>query len=112
VLRAGDRAVLDPATGQTEKSTVNTKAYVAWKDGTLFFEDQPLAEVLPELERWYGVRFVVDNPAINACRITAKFDNLPLATLLDQVQFIVPITYRLEEKQIHLSGESCAPEVR
>jgi ferric-dicitrate binding protein FerR (iron transport regulator) len=112
VLQANERALLDPTTGHTEKSTVDVRSYTAWKDGTLIFENDSLATVLSALEKWYGVRFVVDNPAINACRITATFNDLSLATLLNQIQFVIPITYRLEGKQVYIGGPSCAPEAR
>lgn len=110
ILRANDRAVLDPTTGQTTKTTVDAQRYVAWTDGTLIFEDQPLNEVILTLEKWYDVRFTLDNPVLGTCQVTAKFENLALSTVLDQIQFIIPIRYRIEGKRVFVDGQPCPPK--
>ncbi|MEM8965754.1 MAG: FecR domain-containing protein [Bacteroidota bacterium] len=110
VLQPDDKAVLNATTGETIRSSVDAASYTAWTNSTLIFDDQPLSEVFTELARWYGVTINVENPVIRECRVTAKFDDLPLATVLDQLQFVVPIIYQLEEKHILISGESCEKE--
>ncbi|MGD1890556.1 MAG: FecR family protein, partial [Cyclobacteriaceae bacterium] len=87
VLQPNDKAVLNTTTGETIRSTVDANSYAAWTNGTLIFEDQPLSEVFTEIARWYGVTIAVENPAIQKCQVTAKFEDLPLATVRDQLQF-------------------------
>lgn len=110
VLQPNDKAVLNTTTGETIRSTVDANSYAAWTNGTLIFEDQPLSEVFTELARWYGVTIAVENPAIQNCQVTAKFEDLPLATVLDQLQFVVPIHYQLKGEQVLIKGESCEKE--
>ncbi|MEO0331357.1 MAG: DUF4974 domain-containing protein [Bacteroidota bacterium] len=110
MLQPNDKAVLNATIGETIRSSVDAASYTAWTNGTLIFDDQPLDKVFTELARWYGVTINVENPAIRECRVTAKFDDLSLATVLDQLQFVVPITYQLEEKRISIDGESCEKE--
>ncbi|MEM6843312.1 MAG: FecR domain-containing protein [Bacteroidota bacterium] len=110
MLQPNDKAVLNTITEEAILSTVDAGNYTAWTNGTLIFEDQPLGEVFTELARWYGVTVKVESPIIRECRVTAKFDDLPLATVLDQLQFVVPITYQLEEKQVVIGGSSCEKE--
>ncbi|WKN45620.1 FecR family protein [Tunicatimonas pelagia] len=111
LLQPNDKAVLNATTGETIQSLVDATSYTAWTNGTLIFDNQPLGEVFTELARWYGMTITVENPTIRECRVTAKFDDLSLATVLDQLQFVVPITYQLEEKRISIGGDSCEKEM-
>lgn len=39
-------------------------ALYEWKNGYLYFDDEPLTTIAKSLERWYRVPFVFDNPAL------------------------------------------------
>ncbi len=47
-----------------EKGAFEHKEAIAWKDGTLYFEDTDLLDAFKTLERWYGVRIHVNNPPV------------------------------------------------
>ena len=47
--------------------------YVAWKDSSLAFTDQPLTDVLDALERRFRVRFALEDSALAARRVTAIY---------------------------------------
>ena len=48
--------------------------YLGWTDGKLVFEDRPLGEVLPRLERWYNLEIIALDEEISEKRITAEID--------------------------------------
>jgi transmembrane sensor len=64
VLSAGDRGSLDAA-GETRVEHDAVRADdVAWTTGRLVFNDVPLARVIPELQRWYGVTVRVSDSSL------------------------------------------------
>jgi ferric-dicitrate binding protein FerR (iron transport regulator) len=73
VLTNGDAAVLD-ATGRIQTShSVDIASALAWTTGTIVFQRTPLREVIPELERWYGVKFVVQDSVLLDEPLTMTF---------------------------------------
>jgi transmembrane sensor len=64
VLAAGDRGSLDASgTAHVERDAVRDDD-VAWTAGRLVFNDTPLAQVIPEIQRWYGVTLRVPDSAL------------------------------------------------
>lgn len=49
--------------------------YLAWTTGRLVFRHAPLADVAKQLERWYNVRIVVDDPTLLRTSVNAAFDD-------------------------------------
>jgi transmembrane sensor len=48
--------------------------YLAWLSGTLRVRDRAVRDLLPELERWYGIRLRLGAPGLAMRRVTATFD--------------------------------------
>lgn len=48
--------------------------YIGWVEGKLEFENRPLSEVLPRLERWYNINIRVEDEQIREKKITAEID--------------------------------------
>ena len=75
--RNGEHSVtLKPGQGATLQSTglfavaeENMETYEYWKNGYLYFDDQPLTTIAKSLERWYRVPFVIDNPSLYQKRL-------------------------------------------
>lgn len=73
-LRPRDRAVLDSAGGGAKVTRdVPLANYLAWTRGALLFDDAPLTRVIAQLERWYDLEIVTDDPALAHERITISF---------------------------------------
>lgn len=78
-LRAGERGQL-PVGGSIVVSEFPLTA-LAWLDGTLQFDNAPLTEALPVIERWYNVTITVD-PSLTRRRLSARFEAQPISQLL------------------------------
>lgn len=52
----------------------NMNWYIGWTEGKLEFENRPLSEVLPRLERWYNIEIQVEDEEIRERKITAEVD--------------------------------------
>jgi transmembrane sensor len=52
---------------------VDAGRLLAWTEGRLVFDDTPLRDAVPVLERWYGVNVQLVGPSIGQRRFTATF---------------------------------------
>lgn len=81
-VRAGaDFVVLSPDqqvrfNGQVlrEVQQVDSHSQLAWRRGRLIIEDQPLSQVIGELDRYHPGMFVVTNDAVGSRRVNAVID--------------------------------------
>jgi transmembrane sensor len=48
---------------------VDIQYYVQWKDGFLYFDNQPLVDVMSDLGRWYNVNIEIENPSLMTYRL-------------------------------------------
>jgi transmembrane sensor len=81
-LAAGDEATATGGRVDVRRG-VDTAQDVAWTTGRLAFHDAPLAQVLQDLRRWYGLQFEVRDPALLSRHFTGTFDNEPAARVID-----------------------------
>ncbi|MDW7694725.1 DUF4974 domain-containing protein [Flammeovirgaceae bacterium SG7u.111] len=79
----------------------------AWKDSTLLFNDTPLEAVAKKLERWYGVNILFKNEDIKQCLLSGEFKNESLDNVLESLRYTSDINYKIEDKNITLSGKGC-----
>jgi transmembrane sensor len=73
-LRPRDRAVIDERGRATVVAGVLLEHYVSWTRGRLVFDDDSVAAVLEQLERWYDLDIGVGDPSLGAERITISFE--------------------------------------
>lgn len=82
---------------------VNTDLYTAWVRGEFVFRKQPLTEIFAQLERWYDFKIIYEKPDIAKMRFTGSAEKVrPLDYLLNQIQAVTDIQYRLERDKIIL----------
>jgi ferric-dicitrate binding protein FerR (iron transport regulator) len=67
--------------------------YVAWKEGKLVFDNEPIEGVAEKLGRMFNVDFEVDE-TIKDYTYTATLENDPLFLVLDLMKEITDITYK------------------
>jgi ferric-dicitrate binding protein FerR (iron transport regulator) len=75
----------------------------AWREGVLVFDDKPLREAIPMLERWYGVNISVNSPALYEERLTGEFDTETIQEVLNVLALIHGFTYTLDHKDITIA---------
>lgn len=88
-LNPDQQAVVN-TNGIIEKRAVDADKYIAWTDGLMIFEGEPLRYVLDRLERYYGVSITYEEDA--KTRIRGSLDlNDSLDEVLDRLSVIVPM---------------------
>ncbi len=87
---------------QLLKTNFDLKKSFLWKDGILLFEKTPLTQVIRELERWYGTDIHLSGLSGKDPLISGRFENDYLTNVLETISFSIPLTYRIEEKNIYV----------
>lgn len=82
--------------------------YLSWKNRKLQFQDTPLAEVFPALERHYGIRVSVTNQEILGCRFTGTFEDVSLEKLLEIMSYSLRLSVEKSERGVFsIGGDGC-----
>ena len=74
LLSAGERYDASRATVQTTRiSSQGIADALAWQNGMVVFQGEPLTEALEEISRYTDVRFEIDDPTIGDMRVAGVF---------------------------------------
>jgi transmembrane sensor len=85
LLHASERARADAGGALVRDVGVDTTVAMAWTSGRLVFHAVPMREVIPELQRWYGIDVRLGDSALAGRRLTASFTREPVASVLASV---------------------------
>lgn len=81
-LTAKRKAVFNRKTSQIVVTEVSTLNDLAWQTGGLVFVRTPLAQVVTDLEKYYGVKIDLRNDAMRDCLHIAPLTNQPIETVI------------------------------
>jgi Fe2+-dicitrate sensor, membrane component len=81
------------------KETFST---LGWKDGWLVFDETPMQDVIKKLERWHGVSFIVNDPAILNQRFTGRFKEESISQILEMMNQISLVRYEIKDSVVTL----------
>ena len=94
----------------TVKQTFESEQILAWTDKTLYFEDVNFEQLVVNLERWYGVKFVIDNNLwksknfIERKDYKGKYKNKSLETVLEAVGFSYGFDFEIDNKTVMIKS--------
>lgn len=89
------------------ENNVETDTYTSWRKGVLIFEDQPLYEILPVLERTFNVTIHTEDSSTLDCRFTAKIKNKSLQEVLELFRTSDTIGYTIVANEVFIKGSFC-----
>lgn len=107
LLSPSQQAVYRPEEKSFTKRKIDINSIALWKDGILSFDKTPLDEAAKMLERWYGVKVILENPELKHCVIRGRHKNESLANVLHTFQYSLGITYKITKDNVIISGKSC-----
>ena len=68
---------------------------VGWKDNIYKFENEPLHNVLSQIEKAFGVKFKVTSQSVLAQRITIKLEKGSLQTAVEVIKSLTGLDYKI-----------------
>lgn len=75
----------------------NVVMETSWREGKLAFSDQTFRDIATQLERWYGITVVFQEPALEKTRFTGTFREEPLARVMMALQLSAPFNYKIQQ---------------
>jgi transmembrane sensor len=103
VLTSGDRGTVEPGGEVRVENGLDTSDATAWTQGRLVFRAAPASEVVAELERWYGLRIQLTDPAMGERRITAVFTNEPVDLMLQTMADLLRARWQRADREVVFS---------
>ncbi|MCL4481633.1 MAG: DUF4974 domain-containing protein [Bacteroidetes bacterium] len=95
VLNPGQQAKYNIQTKQLNVQNVSTEIYSLWKNNELRFKDISFAELVPRIERWYGVSIKLDSLVNRDDRFTMTIKTESLRELLEMMQLTSKFDYEV-----------------
>ena len=86
----------------TLETKVDTEKVCEWKDGILSFDSTPLSEVAKILERWHGIKIVVEDSRKLDIPITARFTTESIVQIMDLLKFSTDIKYSVGDNVVSI----------
>lgn len=99
-LNPGEESLLSLKDSELIKYPVMVSDRISWTEGVLRFAETPFEEMIPILERWYGVKIqVIGNP--EKIKATGTFDsNESLRNVLHVLSASMDFEYELNNKEV------------
>jgi transmembrane sensor len=97
ILKPNQQLVQGASSASPELRTVDTDKALSWADGQVFFEDEPLASAIEEMNRYSQSKIIVD-PAVADLRINGMFRTSNQAGFLAALQIALPVRVRKDEE--------------
>jgi len=107
LLKKGEKASFNRMKKELAKEQITSENYLSWKTGKLVFKDEKLSSVFKDLENHYNVSFTISTPQIMDCRLTAKYDNKPLDSVLESLEVLYGLFFEKSNNTVSVSGNSC-----
>lgn len=94
--------------GKLKKRNVDTQVFTAWKDGDLYFEDAPLADICRYLERSYDYQFEFEHTSLKTLRFTLDLRRpAHLQDALDLIRISLEnISFHVQGRTVRVSRQS------
>ena len=67
---------------------------LAWREGAIIFDGEPLSDAIAEIERYTDARIVVSDPEIAGLRVGGRFRTGDVQEFFDALQTALPVSIR------------------
>ncbi len=101
-LVPGEQARINRLNGSVEIENIDTSYYIAWKDGTYRFTDEPLGRIVPILAKRFDLDIHI-TPSLRNKRFTGRvIPGENIEDILNSIGKSYPIKYRISEGNIYI----------
>jgi len=100
ILKPGEQASYNRRENNIEVKNVKTEIYSIWKNNELRFSNISFQELVPRIERWYGVTVKLDPSVSNNDRFTMTIKTESLRELLQMMQLTSKFEYAIDGEKV------------
>lgn len=103
IIKPGEQAKLFHNQNKVIVQSVDVQEVVAWTSGRMIFRNETLENLIPKMNRWFDVEFVILDENLKDYRFngTLKKEN-DLTHYLQILKYTEGISYKIENKQVKL----------
>lgn len=103
IIQPGEQATVYNDKNEIVVQQADVQEAVAWMAGRLIFNDEKLEDLVPRLNRWFDMEFVILDKTLNDYRFTGtlKKEN-DLTHYLQILNYTKGISYKIENNQVKL----------
>jgi len=94
-LKPNEQLLWNTNLGEVKRFKVDAAQEMGWRQEQLVFDNMPLAQALVQINQFYGVSFVIQDPVFAQKRITGVFDQTTLEEFIQALSFIANCTITL-----------------
>jgi len=103
-LQPGEKILYNHDANSLDMKKVDPRLYSAWTNGYLVIDNEPLAQAIKKLERWYGVEISIQDEALKNFRFKATFKDEPLEEVLRFFAMTTPMSYKIANRDQGSNG--------
>jgi transmembrane sensor len=100
LLNPGEQNEINTQNGDMKNTNVNTKLFTSWKEEMLRFNNSTFEEVVKKIERWYGVKIILDKRLKYTENYTFTVRTESLRELLNLLSITTPMDYEIENDTV------------
>ena len=103
ILAPGQQLQFDKQNDKISLREVNSRLYMAWKEGQLIFDKEQMETVFELMEQYFGVTIVLKNEKLAARRFTGRFSlNEKPEKILALMQQSIPFNFHIQNDTIFI----------
>lgn len=100
MLDPGEQNVISKADGNMQTSPVNTELFTSWKSEILRFNNSTFDEVVKMMERWYGVKIILDKSLKYSENYTFTVKTESLKEVLQLLSLTTPMNFKIDNDTV------------
>lgn len=103
-LQPNQQAVYSKGSKKFNFTKVDTKKYIAWREGELIFENETLGNIMKKLERWYGISIRIEDTKLKKTHFTGTLTKeKSIEHVLKLINITTPISYSFKHDSLLIS---------
>jgi ferric-dicitrate binding protein FerR (iron transport regulator) len=106
VILEGQLSTLPEKGHPSKPGNVDVKKHLGWINREVFFDDTPFHEILYQLERWYDLRFILEDDSITSDRLTVHIQNKPIEDILELITTLTKQKYERLDSTVILKPKN------
>ncbi|MEM6844789.1 MAG: FecR family protein [Bacteroidota bacterium] len=100
LLRPNELAELTPANANIQKKVVNANDYTSWRNQVLTFDQEPIANILIQLEHTYGWQIEVQDSSWLQYRYTGSVPTNQIELLFEKFSLLYELDTEYRDQQV------------
>ncbi|MDN5201067.1 FecR domain-containing protein [Fulvivirgaceae bacterium BMA10] len=79
-----------------------SESMTSWRNGVIIFDKADFKEIVEVLERWYGVKFVLNKKVDMGDGFIGRYENESLKTVMESLSYAGDFSFKIENKVLTL----------